>query len=85
MARGAGTPVYSACDMMARATLSGYPRCLQNLVAFVGMLFEAGASLVIEIVEKADDAPKFFVGSGFASVGAHASFDGKRMFPKAFR
>jgi hypothetical protein len=36
-------------------------------------------------MEKADQAPQFFVGSGLAGVGAHASFDCERMFPKTFR
>jgi hypothetical protein len=35
-------------------------------------------------VEKADGDPQIFVGSSFAGVGAHAGFDGERVFEKTF-
>jgi len=43
-----------------------------------------GPALVIEIVEQGGEAPGFFVGTGFAGVGADAGFDGKHMFAEAF-
>ena len=63
----------------------GIAALFQNLGAFVGVVVGARIFFVIEVVEKADQAPQFFVGSGFAGVGAHACLDREGMFPKTFR
>jgi hypothetical protein len=51
------------------------------------MIVETGVLLIVEIVEEADDAPHFLLlgtNPEFPRVGAHASFDGERMFAQTF-
>ncbi len=66
------------------ADFFGVPAFFQNLGAFVGVVVGARIFLVIEIMEKTDQAPQFFVASSFTGVGAHASLDCECMFPKTF-
>ena len=70
------------------ADFVGVSALFQNFVAFVGMLFEAGPALVVEVVNESDDAPEIFVFgravAEFAGAGAHAGFDGQRVLAQAF-
>ena len=57
---------------------------LQNLAAFEGMVFKARIFFVVEVVEKSDSPPKFFIGLSFAGIGPHANFNGERVLEQAF-
>ena len=48
------------------------------------MVFLIGPALVIEIVQQRGDSPELLVRSGFAGIGAHASFDGQGVFAQIF-
>jgi hypothetical protein len=49
------------------------------------MLLGARIFFVVEVMEKANHAPQFFVGSSFAGVSAHARLDRERMFSQTLR
>ena len=66
------------------ADFFGVSACFQNLGAFVGVVVGARILLVIEIMEKTDRAPQFFVAASFTGVGAHASLDCECVFSEAF-
>ena len=51
---------------------------------FRRMVFDVGPALVIEIVQQSCKSPCFFIRGIPVGVGAHAGFDGQRVFPQAF-
>ena len=57
--------------------------------AFCGMfaisgVVSVGPAFVIEIVKEGCEAPEFFIGAGFAGVGADAGFYGEHVFAQGF-
>jgi hypothetical protein len=52
------------------------------------MVVEARPTIVIEVVNEADDPPEFFLSGGtgreLPRVGAHASLDRESVFPQTF-
>ena len=67
------------------ADLFGPAALGEDFVAAVGMVFQRGPAVVVEIVDEADDRPFFFVLAELAGVGAHAGLDGERVFTQIFR
>jgi hypothetical protein len=60
----------------------------EDCVAFVRIIFEAGPTVVVEVVNQADDAPHVLAVrravAQLAGAGAHAGFDGERVLAQAF-
>src|SRR5260370_34667923 len=61
----------------------------QDLRAFgrmplIGKVFGVRPALVIKIVKQGSESPKFFVGAGFARVGADAGFYGEHVLAQRF-
>jgi hypothetical protein len=67
--------------------LLGISTLRENLVAPVWMIFETWPTLVVEVVDEADDSPEGFgIGRSialFPGAGTHAGFDGEGMLAQA--